>query len=384
MHGCSVTMRHMTEQTPTPSTDKPQLPAILLPQLKELMQCWGKPAFRAKQIIDWCNKGILDPEAMKNIPGDLRETLKEKLLCEPLTLVRRECSTDGTRKYIFALKRGAFAGKMVESVFIPEDKRGTVCISSQVGCVLDCPFCHTGTQGFEANLSAGEIIAQVLAIKADLRAEPLSVQSVDGEPLHSDITHIVYMGMGEPMANETALHDSISLLMNEDGLNISRRRITVSTSGLTPQIERLGELHPVNLAISLHSAIEEKRDTLVPINRKYPLQTLRDCLNTYPVRKQRHITLEYVLLDGINDQQEDLNALIAFVNPEHERVNLIQFNAFPGSPYKGTSKNHMREFAQELISKGIRATVRRSRGDDIMAACGQLKANTKAGSNKQS
>ncbi len=380
VYGCSVTMRRMTELTAPPSTDKLQLPAILLPQLKELMQIWGKPAFRAKQIIDWCNKGILDPDAMKNIPGDVREALKRELLCEPLTLIRRECSKDGTRKYVFALKRGRFAGKMVESVFIPEEKRGTVCISSQVGCVLDCPFCHTGTQGFEANLSAGEIFAQVLAIKADLRAEPLSVQSVDGEALHSDITHIVYMGMGEPMANEESVHESIDLLMAEDGLNISRRRITVSTSGLTPQIERLGETHPVNLAISLHSAIEEKRDTLVPINRKHSLQDLRQCLNKYTVRKQRHITLEYVLLDGINDQQEDLNALIAFVNPERERINLIQFNTFPGSPYKGTSKKHMREFAQELISKGIRATVRRSRGDDIMAACGQLKANTKADS----
>ena len=383
-YGSSVTIRHMTEHSPLSSTDKLQLPAILLPQLKELMQSWGKPAFRAKQIIDWCNKGILDPDAMKNIPTDIRDTLKQELLCEPLTLIRRECSTDGTRKYVFALKRGRFAGKMVESVFIPEEKRGTVCISSQVGCVLDCPFCHTGTQGFEVNLSAGEIFAQVLAIKGDLRTEPLSALQTDNGALHSDITHIVYMGMGEPMANEDSVYKSISLLMAEDGLNISRRRITVSTSGLTPQIERLGKAQPVNLAISLHSAIEEKRDILVPINRKHPLQTLRQCLNKYPVRKQRHITLEYVLLDGINDQQEDLNALIQFVNPERERINLIQFNAFPGSPYKGSSKKHMREFAQELISKGIRATVRRSRGDDIMAACGQLKADTKAETKQES
>jgi len=342
------------------------------------MTAWGKPAFRAKQIIDWCNKGILNPDEMKNIPGDVRDKLNSEILCEPLTLIRRECSNDGTRKYVFALKRGRFAGKMVESVFIPEEKRGTVCISSQVGCVLDCPFCHTGTQGFEANLSAGEIIAQVLAIKADLRNEPLTAQSSDGEALHSDITHIVYMGMGEPMANEASVHESICLLMDEEKLNISRRRITVSTSGLTPQIERLGDAHPVNLAISLHSAIDEKRDTLVPINRKHPLQNLRQCLNAYPVGKQRHITLEYVLLKGINDQSEDLDALIKFVNPERERINLIQFNVFPGSPYSGSSKQHMREFAQQLISKGIRATVRRSRGDDIMAACGQLKANTKA------
>jgi len=356
------------------SSDQAQLPGLQLDALQTMMKQWGQPGFRAKQVFDWCNKGISNPQDMKNLPPNLREKLHSALCCEPLQLIRRECSTDGTRKYVFALKRNRFAGKMIESVFIPEEKRGTVCISSQVGCVLDCPFCHTGTQGFEANLTTGEIIAQVLAIKADLHAEPL-VQA-----LHNDITHIVYMGMGEPMANETAVFDSIGLLMSADRLNISRRRITVSTSGLIPQIQRLGEIFPVNLAISLHSAIDNKRDTLVPINRKYPLQALRKCLNAYPVGKQRHITLEYVLLDQSNDQQEDLRALIRFVNPERERVNLIEFNPYPGSPYRGTSKKHMKEFAQRLISKGIHATVRRSRGADIMAACGQLKADTsKAG-----
>jgi len=355
-------------------TDKPQLPELQFRDLQNLIQQWGQPKFRAKQVLDWCNKGVLTPDAMKNISAELRNKLNAELCCDPLQLIRRECSKDGTRKYVFALRRNRFAGKMIESVFIPEEKRGTVCISSQVGCVLDCPFCHTGTQGFEANLTAGEIIAQVLAIKADLRAEPLS------DELHSDITHIVYMGMGEPMANEAAVFDSIGLLMNENGLNISRRRITVSTSGLIPQIQRLGELYPVNLAISLHSAMDDKRDTLVPINRKYPLQDLRQCLNAYPVGKQRHLTLEYVLLNQINDQAEDLQALIRFVNPERERINLIQFNPYPGSPYTGISRHHMKEFAQGLISKGIRATVRRSRGDDIMAACGQLKADTRADS----
>jgi len=352
------------------ANDKPQLPELRLNELQCFMPDWKQPKFRAKQILDWCNKGILNPQAMKNIPAALQQKLQTELCCEPLKLVRRECSTDGTRKYVFALRCERFVGKMIESVFIPEEKRGTVCISSQVGCVLDCPFCHTGTQGFEANLSAGEIIAQVLAIKADLNADPLP------DEMHSDITHIVYMGMGEPMANEDAVFKSIGLLMAEEGLNISRRRITVSTSGLIPQIQRLGDIYPVNLAISLHSAIDDKRDTLVPINRKYPLKQLRDCLNAYTVGKQRHITLEYVLLDQTNDQHEDLQALIAFVNPERERVNLIQFNPYPGSPYTGTPKQHMRIFAQGLISKGIRATVRRSRGEDIMAACGQLKADT--------
>jgi len=359
----------MTDQ---PSPSEIQLPALSSEALTHLIQSWNQPAYRARQILDWRNKGETNPDAMGNIPQALKELLKSNVVCQPLRLIRREVSNDGTRKYVFALKRHRFAGKMVESVFIPEESRGTVCISSQVGCVLDCPFCHTGTQAFEANLSAGEIIAQILAIKSDLQSEPMP------EGLHGQVTHIVYMGMGEPLANEDSLHESLSALMSEDGLNISRRRITVSTSGLVPQIKRLGEVHPVNLAISLHAATDALRDVLVPINQKYPLAQLRQCLDEYPLATQRHLTLEYVLLAGVNDRDEDLKALVAFVNPERERVNLIQFNPYPGSPYRGSSRDHMRKFAQSLISKGIRATVRRSRGQDIMAACGQLKAETKS------
>ena len=351
--------------------DSPQLAALSLEELQDLMKKWKQPAFRARQVLDWCNKGILDPDGMKNIPAALRVILKAELLCEPLRLIRRLKSEDGTRKYVFALKRTSATEKMIESVFIPEEKRGTVCISTQVGCVLDCPFCYTGTQAFEANLTTGEIMAQILAIKADLHAEPVA------KGLHQEITHIVYMGMGEPLANEAGVHGSLGLLMGEEGLNLSRRRITVSTSGLVPQIKRLGEAYPVNLAISLHAATDDLRDHLVPINQKYPLQNLRNCLNTYPMGKQRHITLEYVMLKGVNDRSEDLQALIGFVNPDRERINLIRFNPYPGSPYQGSSEHQMSQFAQHLISKGIRATVRRSRGQDIMAACGQLKADTK-------
>ena len=359
----------MTEQTPASEV---QLPAMSTEELVNLIKSWKQPAYRAQQILDWRNKGETNPDAMGNLPNALKDLLKSNMVCQPLHLVRRQVSSDGTRKYVFALKRHRFAGKMVESVFIPEERRGTVCISSQVGCVLDCPFCHTGTQAFEANLTAGEIIAQILAIKSDLQSDPLP------EGLHGQVTHIVYMGMGEPLANEGALHESLSALMSEDGLNISRRRITVSTSGLVPQIRRLGKLHPVNLAISLHAASDTLRDVLVPINRKYPLAQLRQSLDDYPLGSQRHLTLEYVLLAGVNDREEDLQALANFVNPERERINLIQFNPYPGSPYHGSSKKHMRKFAQSLIFKGIRATVRRSRGQDIMAACGQLKAETQA------
>jgi 23S rRNA (adenine2503-C2)-methyltransferase len=346
------------------------LPTIALQTLQETIVSAGFPKWRAKQILDWRNKGVLDPDAMGNLPIDLKkQALPKLLICTPLRMVERLCSQDGTRKYLFELA----SGKRVESVFIPEESRGTVCVSSQVGCVLDCPFCYTGTQGFEANLTAGEIVAQILMVKQDLAQEPLPPE------LHSDVTHVVYMGMGEPLANEAGVHESLAALMSEEGLQLSRRRITVSTSGLVPQIGRLGEQHPVNLAISLHAAIDALRDELVPINRKYPLATLRQGLDAYPLPKQRHITLEYVMLAGVNDRDEDLEALARFVNRHRERVNLISFNPYPGNPYEGTPKPAMDAFAKRLISKGIRATVRRSRGQDIMAACGQLKAARDSG-----
>jgi len=359
-------MLNSSDQTPC------QLPAISLPELQEKIKGWGEPAYRAKQVIEWRNKGVLNPDEMKNVPAALRQKLNDSLICQPLELVQRQCSADGTRKYLFRITSGRCTGKMVETVFIPEEKRGTVCVSSQIGCVLDCPFCYTGTQGFDGNLTGGEIVAQILAVKHDLLHEPVSSE------MHSGVTHVVYMGMGEPMANEAGVHESLKLLMDGNGLHLSQRRITVSTSGLLPQIERLGETVPVNLAISLHAASNEKRDILVPINRKYPLEQLRRCLDDYPLAAQRHITLEYVMLKGVNDQPEDVDALARFVNRNRERVNLISFNPYPGNPYEGSSKNHMNEFAKQLISKGVRATVRRSRGQDIMAACGQLKAEAVA------
>lgn len=360
----SVTMRFMRKQA-----CKPQLPGMTATELTALLTQWGEPRFRAKQILDWRNKGILKPGLMSNLPIHLRNYLEKFVDCCPLRLVRRETSRDGTRKYVFSLHSPRMSGKMIESVMIPENNRVTVCLSSQVGCVLDCPFCHTGTQGFTGNLNKGEIIAQVLGIMQDLNEDPLPPD------LHQNVTHIVYMGMGEPLANESGVHGSLALLLDPEGLNISRRRITVSTSGLIPQIERLGAHYPVNLAISLHAADDKLRDVLVPINRKYPLADLRRCLDRFPLGHQRHITLEYVLLDQVNDRECDLEALSRFVRPHRERVNLIQFNPYPGSPYSGTPKERMNEFAQRLISKGIRATVRRSRGQDIMAACGQLKAD---------
>jgi len=334
-------------------------------ELIACMQKWRQPPYRARQIIEWRNKGILDPDTMRNLPSPLIAAMKQNLDCQPLTMKKRMISQDGTRKYLFSLA----SGQEIETVFIPETGRGTVCVSSQAGCVFNCPFCFTGTQSFEANLTAGEIVAQVLAVKHDLREHPV----------HTDhagiVTHVVYMGMGEPLANEKGLHDSLSVLMKNDGIGLSRRRLTVSTSGLVPAIDHLGQAYPVNLAVSLHAAEDALRDQLVPVNRKYPLADLRLCLNRFPLGRQRHITLEYVMLDGVNDRDNDVAALAGFMNPERERVNLIHFNPYPGSPYRGTPESRINEFARKLTDLGIRATVRRSRGQDIMAACGQLKAS---------
>lgn len=340
-----------------------QLPALTLPELLAHITSMKQPAYRARQVWTWMNKGVADPEAMHNLPASFRRELSEQLVCEPLKLMKRRISSDGTRKYLFQLERGG----MMEAVLIPDEHRGTVCISSQVGCVLDCPFCYTGTQKFETNLSTGELLAQIMAVKLDVMRDPLP------DTLHQYVTHVVYMGMGEPLANEDSVHESLRILLNQDGLHLSRRRITVSTSGLVPQIQRLGKAYPVNLAVSLHAAINDVRNRLVPVNRKYPLDTLRRCLDDYPLPQQRHITLEYVMLAGVNDREKDLDALIRFINPERERVNLIHFNPWPGAPCSGSSKQHMNVFANALIEKCIRATVRRSRGDEIMAACGQLK-----------
>lgn len=340
-----------------------ELAAISLREMTTLMYAWRQPSYRAKQVIDWRNRGVLDPAAMHNLPSPLRALLSQDLQCHPLRLARRLISVDGTRKYLFALA----SGQQVETVFIPEADRGTVCLSTQAGCVFDCPFCHTGTQPFRGNLSAGEIVAQLLAIKQDLKSHPPSAGT-------GVVTHVVYMGMGEPLANEASLHASLGLLLDRHGLGLSRRRVTVSTSGLIPAIERLGRAFPVNLAVSLHAADDALRDQLVPINRKYPLARLRACLDAYPLGQQRHITLEYVMLKGVNDDAKAAAALAAFVRPGRERVNLIPFNPYPSAPFQGTPEAEINAFARRLIRHGIRATVRSSRGQDIMAACGQLKA----------
>ncbi len=340
------------------------LATIPLAALQALLRQRGQPAWRAKQILDWRNKGVLDPAAMRNLPAALRAALPEWLRCDPFTCVARQQSVDGTRKYLLQLNSGNNAGKRIETVYIPERERGTVCISSQIGCPLDCPFCCTGSQPFDGNLTGDEIVAQLLHVMDDLRRHPLD------NGASNRVTHVVFMGMGEPMSNERGLHAALKALL--EALGISRRRITVSTSGLVHGIARLGKSYPVNLAISLHAASNPLRDRLVPINRTFDLTRLRASLDDFPLPAQRHITLEYVMLAGVNDRPEDIEALAAFVNRRRERVNLIRYNPHPASHFTGSSSAQIDAFAHQLTARGIRTTVRRSRGDDIMAACGQL------------
>ncbi|MDQ6963391.1 MAG: 23S rRNA (adenine(2503)-C(2))-methyltransferase RlmN, partial [Mariprofundales bacterium] len=343
------------------------LATITQPGLATILQQHHIPAWRAKQIIDWRNRGVIDPHAMHNLPATLQEQLVCWLNCTPLTVINTQQSIDGTRKYLLQLTSGSNRGKLIESVFIPETERGTICISSQVGCPLECPFCCTGSQPFDGNLTGDEIVSQILLVMDDLRHHPPDAD------LCSRATHIVFMGMGEPMSNQQGVHAALSTILNE--LTISRRRVTISTSGLVHGIKRLGDAYPVNLAISLHAALDPLRDQLVPINRTFPLAELRTALDQFPLAAQRHITLEYVMLAGVNDRDEDIEALTAFVNKQRERVNLIRYNPHPASDFTGSSAEKIDRFAHALTANKIRTTVRRSRGDDIMAACGQLKSS---------
>ncbi len=348
----------------------PQLTDIPLDALEATLREQGHPAWRARQILDWRDKGVLDPAEMRNLPASLRAQLPQWITCAPFTLIQRLCSRDGTRKYLLRIADGPLKGKRVETVFIPEAERGTVCVSSQVGCTLSCPFCCTGSQPFDGNLSGALIVAQIFAVMDDLRQNPPATGDCNR------VTHVVFMGMGEPLSNERGVHDALTTLMQQ--LTISRRRITVSTSGLVHGISRLGATHPVNLAISLHAAEDRLRDRLVPVNRTFPLARLRAALAAYPLPAQRHITLEYVMLAGVNDREEDVKALASFVHRGRERVNLIRYNPHPASCFSGSSPEKVDQFARALGALGIRTTVRRSRGEDIMAACGQLNSSLEA------
>jgi 23S rRNA (adenine2503-C2)-methyltransferase len=332
----------------------------------------GEKRFRAVQLFRWIHqKGESDFDRMSDLAKSLREKLKAHARVEALVPMSRHDSADGTIKWLFDVG----GGNAIESVFIPEDDRATLCISSQAGCAVGCRFCSTGHQGFSRNLTTGEIIAQLWFAEHQLRKQFGTTERV--------ISNVVMMGMGEPLQNYAALVPALRMMLDDHGYGLSRRRVTVSTSGVVPMMDRLGADCPVAMAVSLHAPDDALRDNLVPLNRKYPLAELMDACNRYLAHAPRDfITFEYCMLDGVNDQPEHARALVALVQGHGGRgvsckLNLIPFNPFPASGLLRSPQQRVQAFAKILSDAGIVTTVRKTRGDDIDAACGQLAGDVK-------
>ena len=332
----------------------------------------GEKRFRATQLFRWIHqRGARDFDQMSDLAKSLREKLKTSARIEGLSVLTQHESADGTIKWLFDVGNG----DAVEAVFIPEDDRGTLCISSQAGCAVGCRFCSTGHQGFSRNLSTGEIVAQLWFAEHFLRGHLKRDERV--------ISNVVMMGMGEPLQNYSALVPALRVMLDDHGYGLSRRRVTVSTSGVVPMIDRLGEDCPVALAVSLHAPNDELRDNLVPLNRKYPLAELLDACNRYLAHAPRDfITFEYCMLDGVNDQPEHARQLVELVRHHAGsgvscKLNLIPFNPFPQSGLTRSPHKQVLAFAKILGDAGIVTTVRKTRGDDIDAACGQLAGDVK-------
>jgi 23S rRNA (adenine2503-C2)-methyltransferase len=366
----------MTAAPPAPESDsaaarvspKVNLFGLDRDSLRAQFAQMGEAAYRADQVMLWIyRRGLADFEGMSNLGKELRARLAQHFVIEPPQLVAEQVSTDGTRKWVL---RVSGAGDKVietaiETVYIPEANRGTLCISSQAGCAMDCSFCSTGAQGFSRNLSTAEIVAQVWfaakALGCDFQNDRI-------------ISNVVFMGMGEPLANYTAVLAAVRILLDDFGFGLSKRRVTVSTSGLVPFIDRLREDVDTALAVSLHAPNDKLRDELVPINRKYPIAELLESCRRYTGGKDRksHIVYEYVMLDGVNDLPEHARELARLLGGMPAKVNLIPFNPFPKTRYKRSTPEAIERFSGILRAKGIMTTTRRTRGDDIDAACGQL------------
>jgi len=334
-----------------------------------------KPAsvkMRAKQTLKWLHQSqVTEFAAMTDIAKTTRELLASRAEIRDLTVIRDATASDGTRKWLFDVGSSA-----VDAVFIPEDDRGTLCISSQAGCALDCAFCSTGKQGFNRNLSTGEIIGQLRYANKVLKADiGIDGRTPDGV---QPVTNVVMMGMGEPLANYLAVFPALEMMLDDNAYGLSRRRVTVSTSGMVPQIDEMAKVVPVALAVSLHAPTDALRDVLVPINKRYPLKELLAACNRYLEFAPRDfITFEYVMLDGVNDQPEHADALIKIARQVPCKLNLIPFNPFPNSEFKKSPRERILAFQRRLSDAGIVTTVRKTRGDDIDAACGQLAGQIK-------
>ena len=343
--------------------------------MRDALIAAGTPEKQAKmrvgQIWQWIYYwGVRDFALMTNLAKDYRALLAENFVISLPEVVTRQVSEDGTRKYLVRIA----GGHEVEVVYIPEEDRGTLCISSQVGCTLTCSFCHTGTQKLVRNLTTAEIVGQIMVARDDLGEWPER-----GAPKNETrlLSNIVLMGMGEPLYNFENVRDAMKIAMDDEGISLSRRRITLSTSGVVPEIARTAEEIGCQLAISFHATTDEVRDKLVPINKRWPIAELLDALRTYPkVSNSERITFEYVMLDGVNDSDEDAHRLIKLIDGIPAKINLIPFNEWPGAPYKRSSNNRIRRFADIIYKAGYASPIRTPRGEDIMAACGQLKSAT--------
>ncbi|MGB7815672.1 MAG: 23S rRNA (adenine(2503)-C(2))-methyltransferase RlmN [Methylotenera sp.] len=342
------------------------------PQLAEYFVGLGEKPFRAKQMMRWMHHfGVNDFSQMTDIAKSLREKLQIEATITPPTVQLEQVSDDGTRKWLIGaddLKTGT--ANSIETVFIPEDDRGTLCISSQVGCALECTFCSTGRQGFNRNLSVSEIIGQLWLANKSLRQADGYDMLPAGERI---ISNVVMMGMGEPLTNYDNVVTAMQIMLDDSAYGLSRRRVTLSTSGIVPAMDRLKEDCPVALAVSLHAPNDALRDQIVPINKKYPLKELMAACERYLVKAPRDfVTFEYVMLDGVNDTVEHAHQLLEVVKNVPCKFNLIPFNPFPNSGYETSKPSHIRVFRDILMQAGYVVTVRKTRGEDIDAACGQL------------
>jgi 23S rRNA (adenine2503-C2)-methyltransferase len=338
-------------------------------ELAAEMVAIGEKPFRAKQLWHWIyHQGVTDFGKMPSIAKTMQAKLAERFVVGRPGVTTEQTSTDGTRKWLFGFRDG----QQVETVYIPDEDRGAVCISTQVGCTLSCRFCHTGTQKLVRNLGAAEIVGQFMAARDSYGEWPTPT---DGTPRL--LSNIVIMGMGEPLYNYENVAKAMRIVMDNEGIALSRRRITLSTSGVVPMMDKCGAELNVGLAVSLHAVRNDIRDEIVPLNRKYPIEELMAACRRYPAASNaRRITFEYVMLKGINDSEADARELVRLLDGIPAKVNLIPFNPWPGSPYETSSNNAIHRFANIVLEAGYASPIRTPRGRDILAACGQLKTES--------
>ena len=384
----SLDIDHRADRHPatSPSTqlrrERRSLVGLTQPELQEALSATGIPEkqlrMRVSQLWNWLYvRGASDFSDMTSISKQLRSELTSEFDISRLEIVTEQVSSDSTRKWLLRLPADDLGRRHeIETVYIPEEDRGTLCISSQVGCTLTCTFCHTGTQTLVRNLTAGEIVGQILIARDRLGEWPHLVETAKDAPASGRfITNVVLMGMGEPLYNFDNVRDAVAVISNGDGLSVSKRRITLSTSGVVPEIVRAGDEIGSMLAISLHGTTDQIRNELVPLNKKYPISQLLEACRNYPgLSNARRITFEYVMIKGVNDTAEDARRLVQLLKGIPAKVNLIPFNPWPGTNYECSDWEQIEVFARIVLKAGYASPVRTPRGRDILAACGQLKS----------